>query len=78
MKQEKNKRPMTPAMKRLLEFVRKYYTNYGFYPTFQFMADKMGYKSKNSITQLVEKLEQRGDLIRMPGYRRNIKLNDKS
>jgi SOS-response transcriptional repressor LexA len=39
------------------------------------MKKEMGYKSKNSITQLIEKLEERKDIRRLKGYRRNLELN---
>ena len=40
------------------------------------MANEMGYKSKNSVSVLIEKLEQRKELKReYSGYSRNIVLN---
>ena len=39
------------------------------------MADALDFKSKNSVTVLITKLEQRKDLKRLKGYRRNIVLN---
>jgi SOS-response transcriptional repressor LexA len=45
-------------------------------PTFLEMANEMGYKSKNSISSLIEKLEQRNEIKReYSGYSRNIVLN---
>ena len=44
-------------------------------PTYDEMRIKMGYKSKNSISMLIEKLEQRKDIKVVKGYRRNIELN---
>ena len=45
-------------------------------PTFLEMANEMGYKSKNSVSVLIEKLEQRNDLERdYSGYSRNVILN---
>lgn len=45
-------------------------------PTFQEMAEGLDYKSKNSITVLIDKLANRNDLKKIKGYRRNIELND--
>ena len=75
MKKQQNRRPMTPNMKRLLQFISDFYTKHDYMPTFEQMKKEMGYKSKNSITQLIEKLEQRKDIKRLKGYRRNLELN---
>jgi SOS-response transcriptional repressor LexA len=45
-------------------------------PTFSEMAVGLNYKSKNSITVLIDKLASRNDLKKIKGYRRNIELND--
>ena len=45
-------------------------------PTFLEMADEMGYKSKNSVSVLIDKLEERQELKRdYAGYSRNVILN---
>jgi len=75
MKTQPNKRPMTPNMKRLLLFINEYYTKHEYMPTYDEMRKEMGYKSKNSISMLIIKLEQRKELKRLYGYRRNIELN---
>ena len=41
------------------------------------MKNSLGYKSKNSITVLIDKLVARGELTKIKGYRRNIELNGK-
>ena len=73
---QKGLRPMTPKMLRLLQYIKNYSTKHGYMPTFLEMANEMGYKSKNSISSLIEKLEQRKELKReYSGYSRNIVLN---
>ena len=67
--------PMTPLMMKLLNFIKKYVKKNKNYPTYQEMADALDFKSKNSVTVLITKLEQRKDLKRLKGYRRNIVLN---
>lgn len=67
---------MTPVMMRLLNFIKKYYKKNKYCPTFQEMADGLNYKSKNSITVLIDKLAKRNDVKKINGYRRNIELND--
>ncbi len=71
-----NKIPMTPVMMRLLNFIKKQYKKNKYWPTFQEMADGLNYKSKNSITVLIDKLAKRNDVKKINGYRRNIELND--
>ena len=54
--------PMTPLMMKLLNFIKKYVKKNKYYPTYQEMADALDFKSKNSVTVLITKLEQRKDL----------------
>jgi len=69
-------RPMTPKMLKLLQFIKNYSTKYGYMPTFLEMASEMEYKSKNSVSVLIDKLEQRKELKRdYAGYSRNVILN---
>jgi SOS-response transcriptional repressor LexA len=43
------------------------------------MANELGYKSKNSVSSLIKKLEERNELKRdYAGYSRNVSLNEKS
>jgi len=67
--------PMTPLMMKLLNFIKKYVKKNKYYPTYQEMADALEFKSKNSVTVLINKLEQRKEIKRLKGYRRNIELN---
>ena len=57
-----NKVPMTPVMLKLLNFIRKYVKKNKYYPTFQEMTDGLNYRSKNSITVLVDRLVKRNEL----------------
>jgi SOS-response transcriptional repressor LexA len=77
MKIRTSKRPMTPKMLKLLQFIKNYIKKYKYSPTFSEMADELGYKSKNSVSVLIKKLEQRKEISReYSGYSRNIVLND--
>lgn len=67
--------PMTPLMMKLLNFIKKYVKKNKYYPTYQEMADGLEFKSKNSVTVLINKLEKRKEIKRLKGYRRNIVLN---
>ncbi len=53
---QRGKRPMTPKMLKLLQYLKNYSTKHGYMPTFLEMANEMGYKSKNSVSVLIEKL----------------------
>ena len=70
-----NNIPMTPVMLKLLNFIKKYVKKNKYYPTYQEMADALNYKSKNSITVLVNILAKRNELKKIKGYRRNIEIN---
>ena len=68
---------MTPKMLKLLQFIKNYIKKYKYSPTFSEMADELGYKSKNSVSVLIKKLEERNEIKRdYSGYSRNIVLND--
>ena len=73
---QRGKRPMTPKMLKLLQYIKNYSTKHGYMPTFLEMANEMGYKSKNSVSVLIDKLEERQELkIDYAGYSRNVVLN---
>ena len=77
MKTKTTKRPMTPKMLKLLQFIKNYIKKYKYSPTFSEMTKELGYKSKNSVSVLIKKLEQRNESKReYLGYSRNIVLND--
>ena len=68
---------MTPKMLKLLQFIKNYTKKYKYSPTFSEMAKELGYKSKNSVSVLIKKLEQRNEIKReFPSYSRNVVLND--
>lgn len=82
MKIQVNKRglrPMTPKMDKLLQFIKNYNKKNNYSPTFSEMAKELGYKSKNSVSSLIKKLEERNELKRdYAGYSRNVSVNEKS
>jgi len=72
----KNRIPMTPVMLNLLNFIKKYVKKNKYYPTFQEMCEGLNYRSKNSITVLINKLVKRNEIKKINGYRRNIELTN--
>ena len=70
--------PMTPKMMKVLKYFKKYYTKYDMSPTRRKMQIDLGYKSPNSISVLVNKLVNRGDIIKIaPNKARNLEMNGK-
>ena len=70
---------MTPKMFKLLQFIKNYTKKIKYSPTFSEMAIELGYKSKNSVSSLVKKLEERDEIKRdYAGYSRNIEINGQS
>ena len=53
MSKKRGKRPMTPKMFKLLQFIKNYTKKNKYSPTFSEMAIELGYKSKNSVSSLV-------------------------
>ena len=73
-----NKVPMTPKMMKVLKYFKKYYTKYDMSPTRRKMQMDLGYKSPNSISVLVNKLVDRGDIIKIASNKaRNLEMNGK-
>ena len=60
-----NKVPMTPKMMQVLKYFKKYNTKHEMSPTRRKMQVDLGYSSPNSITVLVDKLVERGDIIKI-------------
>jgi SOS-response transcriptional repressor LexA len=67
---------MTPKQKQCLDFIRGYWTDNGYAPSFDEMRIGLALKSKGSIAGLVANLEERGYLERIPNLARSIRLVD--
>ena len=66
---------MTKNAKKLLEFLRKYIEKNKISPNYEEMKEHMGLKSKSSIFQYLEYLEDLGHIKRDKLKSRSIKLN---
>ena len=53
---------MTPKMLKLLQFIKNYTKKNKYSPTFSEMAKELNYKSKNSVSSLLKKLEERDEI----------------
>lgn len=65
---------LTERQSSLLAFIRSYYQERGYTPSYDEMKVGMGYRSKDSIFRLVTGLEERGYVLRIPGRARCIRL----
>lgn len=69
---------LTPAQKRLLDFIKSYMDESGGVPpTYQEMGAAIGLKSKSSVHRLVHGLKQRGHISMLPGMRQSLYLPEK-
>ena len=66
---------MTKKAKKLLEFLRKYIKKNKISPNYEEMRDHMGLKSKSSIFQYLEYLEELGHIKKDKLKSRSIELN---
>ena len=66
---------MTKKAKKLLEFLRKYIEKNKISPNYEEMKDHMGLKSKSSIFQYLEYLEELGHIKKDKLKSRSIELN---
>ena len=67
---------MTKNAKKLLEFLRKYIEKNKISPNYEEMKDHMGLKSKSSIFQYLEYLEELGHIKKDKLKSRSIELNN--
>lgn len=67
---------MTLKQKHCLDFIRSYWTDNGYAPSFDEIRIGLALKSKASIAGLVANLEERGYLERIPNLARSIRLVD--
>jgi len=65
---------MTPQQFRALEFIKSYWEDNGYAPSYDNIKDGLGAKSKSSISALLERLEQRGYITRTPRNARSIRV----
>jgi repressor LexA len=65
---------MTPRQKECLDFIKAFWAENEFAPSFEEIKDTLGAKSKSSVTGLVSKLEARGYIERIPNLARSIRI----
>jgi repressor LexA len=67
---------MTPRQHECLNFIKSFWSENDYAPSFEEIKNALGAKSKSSVTGLVSKLEARGYIQRMPNLARSIRLVD--
>lgn len=68
---------MTPRQSRCLAFIRTYATEHdGESPSYDQIAAGLGLRSKSGVWRMIEALEGRGFIRRMPGHARAIEIVD--
>jgi len=64
---------MTPKQKRVLEYIEQYWDDYGYAPSFDDIAEYMGYASKNSVTFMLNSLIRRGYVSKITNAHRSVR-----
>lgn len=65
---------ITKRQRDLLRFVKRYTANNGYCPNYDEIMQGIGLKSKNGVWRLVNELEQRGFVRRLPNRARAIEV----
>jgi repressor LexA len=63
---------LTFQQRKCLTFLRAYIERNGMSPSYEEIAGAMGVASKGRVFQLINQLEQRGKIARLPGRSRSI------
>ncbi len=51
---------MTEPQHKLYDFIKHFIAKHGYGPSYDEMKDAIGHKSKGSVAQLIDRLEERG------------------
>ena len=65
---------LTPKQRRLLLFINHYIQRHGMCPNYNDMAAAIGAKSRGHITAMIDRLEARGFVRRIPNVSRSIEI----
>lgn len=67
-------RKMTKRQKDTLDFIRQYWADFGYAPTYDAIAAGVGLRSKGGVARLINALEERGYVKRFPNRARSVRL----
>jgi len=65
---------MTEKERKALDFMRQYIDDKGYAPNFVEIMEASGERSKQGVTNLINKLAQGGYISRVPGVARSIRV----
>ena len=65
---------MTPRQKETLDFIRGYWEDNEYAPSYEEIREGISAKSKSSVASLIKKLEERDYIERIPNAARSIRL----
>lgn len=60
----------------LLTFILSYWRRFGFGPSYQEMANGLGYQTTSAVAYWLDKLEDEGLITRTPGTARTVKVKE--
>lgn len=67
---------LTPRQRDVLDFIRSHQGEHGVTPTYDEIAAGIGLSSKSGIARMIDGLEERGFVTRLPGRWRSIVLRE--
>lgn len=68
---------ITKRQKELLDFIKGFYLENGYGPSYEEMKDALGLAAKSHIHYMIKSLEIRGFVRRLPNMARSIEVIDK-
>ena len=67
-------KPLTPRQSEVIAFIRKHLAELGYPPTIRELADGLGIKSTNGVSEHLRSLEKKGYVARDAFHARGIRL----
>ncbi len=65
---------MTSQQKLVLDFIKQFWNEFGFSPSFQEISDHMNWKSKSTAHMMIKQLHEREQISYIPARARSIKV----
>tara|TARA_R100001443_G_scaffold39402_2_gene52718 strand:+ start:705 stop:905 length:201 start_codon:yes stop_codon:yes gene_type:complete len=65
---------MTSTQKRTLDFIKEFWNDHGYSPSFQEISNHMQWKSKSTAHMMIKRLSERNEISYIPAKARSIKL----
>lgn len=65
---------ITSRQREALAFIEGYIGSRGFSPNYAEIKEAIGLKSKSGVSRIIDQLEERGRIVRMPNRARSIQI----